>query len=108
MSYAKGKSTLPEAKSRWLCGECGHICYDEFILTAANPFDAAEDVAGCPHCKSVDSFSGACMDEECQLESSGGHPGAFGFRYVRTCWNHSPTNPNHKTPKIAMQSMEPS
>jgi len=101
MNHAKGQSPLPEARSRWLCSECGHICYDEFILTAANPFDAEDKVAGCPHCKSVGSFLGACMDEACGLESSHGCPGGFGFRYVQVCWNHSPSNPNHKKPKIA-------
>lgn len=106
MSYVKGESTLPEAKSRWICSECSHICYDEFILKAANPFDGRENVSGCPECRSVDSFSCACMDVKCQLESSGGHPGAFGFRYVRTCWNHSPSNPKHKMPKIATENKE--
>jgi hypothetical protein len=106
VSHAKGKSDLPEAKSRWLCSECGHICYDEYILTAPSPFDPSDNITGCPHCKAVDSFGGACAADGCRLEASGGHPGAFGFRYVWTCWDHSPSNPSHKVPEIATQSEE--
>ena len=103
MTIAKGKSDLPKAKARWLCGGCGHVCYDKLILTAPNPFDAGDTVNGCPECKAVDSFTRACGHDGCLSEASVGTPGAFGFRYVWTCWKHSPNNPNHETPRIVAE-----
>ena len=98
-------SELRGAKRRWICRECGHVCFDEYILEAPHPFDPEGFVAGCPECKSVDSFISACASEDCRNEASGGHPGAFGFRYLWLCWEHSPTNPKGKTPKIVAREV---
>ena len=84
---------LPEARSKWICEECGHVSFDEDVLTAPNPFNDRVRVSGCPHCKSVEPFVGACMYEGCEQPSSGGHPGGYGYRYFWACWKHSPNNP---------------
>jgi len=99
--------TVKEAKQRWICTECGHICFDEFILEAPNPFDVTSNIAGCPDCKAVDSFNGACMDEKCRKVHSSGTPNLYGFRYLWLCWDHSPNNKQGEIPVVVeIQSRE--
>ncbi len=88
MREVKGISKLPEAPSRWLCKECGCVCTDAAFLYAPSPFDDADELIGCPVCKSVDSFVAACW--KCDRAAGTGMSGAPEFRYIQTCFEHRP------------------
>lgn len=80
-----------EARKKWKCEECGEITYEP--LRALSPFDPDDELIGCPNCKSVNTLVGACQIAECTLAASSGNTNCYGFRYVWTCWGHSPANP---------------
>jgi|SRR5687767_7269899 len=81
---------LPEAPRKYVCRECRETCLEP--LSAANPFDPADTICGCPTCKSAESLVWACQFEGCKAEVSYGTPGGYGFRYFSSCWKHSPLN----------------
>ena len=57
-------------------------------LTAPNPFDAEDTIAGCPKCKEINSLLVACDEPGCWNEASCGTPVANGYRH--TCGKHAP------------------
>jgi hypothetical protein len=79
---------VSENAIRWRCETCGEIFHPGDVLTAANPFDANENVTGCPSCKAIDSFAVACDDPGCPREATCGCPTENGYR--STCWEHAP------------------
>lgn len=72
--------------TRWRCEECRAIHDDSELLTAQNPFDAAQDINGCPKCAAVDNFTQVCDVGGCEQEASCGWPSESGYR--RTCFRH--------------------
>lgn len=58
------------------------------MLTAANPFDPKDTIAGCPHCKSINTLEEACDEPGCWRPSTCGIPTSGGYR--RTCSEHMP------------------
>lgn len=72
---------------RWRCDECEEIFNETDLLTAPNPFNANETVAGCPACKSVNCFTNICDEPGCTRPASCGFPVPGGYR--RTCYDHS-------------------
>ena len=89
---------MPEAPDKWYCTDCSNTCNDR--LAAPHPFDTESEIYGCPHCLGVD-LTRACQVHECDKPASSGHPRAYGFRYICTCWEHSPANP-----KMALRAVE--
>lgn len=81
---------LPEAPKKWRCEDCGETCRDAEMLIAPNPFEPDDALVACPHCKEIGSLHAACYAEGCTKPASGGYPGGHGYRYVWTCWDHSP------------------
>lgn len=73
----------------WYCRECEEVVADADLLRAANPFDSEDIVFGCPACKSVSSFVGACDELGCKRQSSSGTPTPDGG-YRSTCYDHRP------------------
>lgn len=61
---------------------------DSEVLTAPDPFDAGEQLTGCPKCKSVNTLREVCDEPDCWEFSSCGTPTAKGYR--RTCHKHLP------------------
>ena len=57
-------------------------------LLAANPFDPADLVTGCPQCRSVNSLEACCDAPGCREPVSCGTPTPDGYR--STCGNHRP------------------
>lgn len=80
-------SDAPEAPEKWVCKECVEVVLEH--LSAPNPFDADDIIAGCPHCKSVSSLLQACHHPGCNQIASGGYPNALGYRYAWLCYKHS-------------------
>lgn len=70
------------------CQECGVAFAAAERLMAVNPFDAEEQIFGCPSCKSVDCFAAVCDEPGCTLEVSCGTPTPNGYR--STCSKHRP------------------
>lgn len=95
---AETRETLPEAPEKWRCECCDWIGGD--YLTAPNPFDPADKITGCPSCKAVDSMRSACQADGCTRPGTSGTPGWLGYRYVWTCYEHSP----HATTSPASRS----
>ena len=73
--------------SRWRCTECDHCMNEESeLLSAPNPFDAANEVYGCPACKEVNCFTNICDEPGCNDDASCGFPTETGYRH--TCGKH--------------------
>lgn len=75
--------------NRWRCSECSSCFWDGEILRAPSPFDLDDIVTGCPSCKSVQSFEGACEMDGCDRAASGGYPLPEGYTW--RCWEHRPS-----------------
>lgn len=60
---------------------------DADILRAPNPFAPEDDVAGCPFCRSVDSFVTVCW--KCDQRASSGTPTKL-YGYIWSCNEHLP------------------
>jgi hypothetical protein len=74
--------------TRWRCEDCDVISDDSALLHAPNPFSRGDEIAGCPHCRSVPEFTEICDEPGCNEAASCGFPVApSGYR--RTCFNHS-------------------
>lgn len=73
-----------ESEQKYLCTECGKICYESETLVAENPFDIFSIITGCPHCQSVESLEGACSVKGCNNVCSMGVKWPDG-EYRRTC-----------------------
>ena len=71
-----------------VCRECGWRGKTKEVLCAANPFDSAETVLGCPHCREVNSMRTVCDVDGCWEQDDTGTPTPTGYR--RTCWDHRP------------------
>lgn len=71
---------------KWQCNECGYFVDGKDRLEIANPFNAAENIHGCPLCYSVNSFKNICDETDCEEEATCGWPSAEGYR--RTCELH--------------------
>jgi hypothetical protein len=78
----------------WLCSECGWSGPEELFLRAPSPFDKSQEILGCPQCKEISPFEGACAAVGCTNPVTGGHPLPEGYRW--TCWEHSPDNPKNQ------------
>ena len=73
---------------RWRCGDCYAIFLNEEMLRAENPFEAEDEITGCPSCKSVNSFDLVCDFPGCTRVSSSSEPTPEGG-YVHRCHEHS-------------------
>ena len=73
---------------RWLCKTCGVISTVEGMLSAPNPFIEDDMIYGCPKCRAIESFVGACDVQECPRKGTIGTPTPSG--YMRTCAEHAP------------------
>ena len=72
--------------NRYKCSECGTVRTDRFILKSPNPFDEAEEIWGCPKCRSIDSFQQMCDEPDCIEIATCGWPSPHGYRL--TCGEH--------------------
>lgn len=75
------------SEKRWMC-ECGEVSTDSQLLTAPNPFDPSETLAGCPRCKTANEFDLLCAIPECKRLATCGGPSADGV-YRQTCGDHA-------------------
>ena len=73
---------------KWRCRECNEISIESALLSAPNPFDTSDRIAGCPFCKGVDGFDEICDEPQCEQRVSCGTPTRNGYR--RTCSEHHP------------------
>lgn len=69
----------------WRCGWHGQL--DE-ILRAKHPFDADDEILGCPSCKDVNCILNACDEDGCWERVTCGTPTKTGYR--NTCGKHKP------------------
>lgn len=58
------------------------------VLRAQNPFDATDEIEGCPKCKEIGSVVRACDEPDCWKEVTCGTPTPDGYR--NTCGEHRP------------------
>lgn len=70
------------------CTECDWHDYGRSYLSAKNPFDASEEISGCPKCKSINTIVDVCEFDGCWRAASCGTPTPEGYR--RTCGKHVP------------------
>lgn len=68
------------------CLECDWLGPDTEVLVAVNPFDAEDQISGCPQCKSVETLRVACDVPGCDELASCGWNDATGRR--TTCGQH--------------------
>lgn len=73
---------------RLRCNTCGWIGRAADVLRAPSPFDASDELRGCPICKSCNDFVTLCEIQGCTLEVSCGTPVPGG--YMNTCSDHKP------------------
>lgn len=71
---------------KWRCKYCDQVTVDGELLSAANPFDPSDRIAGCPNCKGVDQFAELCDEPSCTESAGCGFPTQAGYRH--TCHNH--------------------
>ncbi len=78
------------AERKVKCDElrCPWIGTEEQSLKAPNPFDAGDEVIGCPHCKSIGTIIYVCDEPGCWKDSTCGTPTLEGYR--STCGEHRP------------------
>jgi len=79
---------LPAAPPKWICVECLKLSYEK--LEAVNPFDASDNIVGCPKCRQVNTLRTACHYPGCEHQASGGYPEAIGYAYAWLCLHHAP------------------
>ena len=75
---------------RWKCEECGEITDYTHALKALHPFEAWEEILGCPDCNGV-RLSQLCDEPGCESLISCSTPVDGGYRY--TCHEHRPDPP---------------
>lgn len=73
--------------TRWRCTECNHICHVEDLLRAVSPFDAHNDITGCPECRAIEKAEPVCDVDGCDELVSSGWTSDEGYRH--TCHKHS-------------------
>jgi hypothetical protein len=73
-------------KKRWKCDGCDEESAEADILRAPSPFDPADELSGCPHCKAIDQWVLMCDVPGCKREASCGWPSGDGYR--NTCGQH--------------------
>lgn len=83
---------MPSKVQFWRCGECDKVSETVELLRAPNPFNASEEITGCPACGAVENFAQTCDYPGCRHDVSSGTPMPDGD-YVNRCWQHSPRNP---------------
>lgn len=93
MTDAEGKPPLPDPPDKWVCEECRTVTATP--LSAPHPFIVGDEVFGCPQCLAAETLIRACQFPGCANPATAGYPSAYGFRYVWTCWEHSPSNPKN-------------
>jgi hypothetical protein len=78
-----------------LCSECHKRLRVAEILHAISPFDAGDDIAGCPQCKAINAELPVCDEPGCWELVTQGCPTTDGYR--TTCREHrykdSPRSP---------------
>lgn len=72
--------------SRWRCTDCHWVGVAKQFLRAPSPFDAHDDLTGCPKCKSAETMEMLCDEPDCSNLYSQGWQGDDGYRY--TCHEH--------------------
>lgn len=72
----------------WRCEFCMAVSVESKLLRGPNPFDAEDELIGCPSCKSVEGFIELCEIEGCLNGATCGGPGSDGV-YRRTCGDHA-------------------
>lgn len=75
-------------KCKVACKVCGCRWFVADLLVGRNPFDDAEEIYGCPDCKSIDSVVAICDEPGCWNEVTAGTPTLTGYR--NTCSDHAP------------------
>ena len=90
ISKREEKGVAGKAKTTfWGCEYCpGKKWPESGLLVAPNPFDSAQQIIGCPSCKSVEAIEELCDEPGCHELAGCGTPHATGYR--RTCYRHIP------------------
>lgn len=70
------------------CNECSWRGIKDELLSAINPFDADDEISGCPKCKGINCFTLCCDEPDCWQNVSSGIPTPGGYR--QTCHIHAP------------------
>lgn len=73
--------------NRWACEDCDTVTHRPDLLVAAHPFDADDEVYGCPACRGMD-LTPVCDAAGCTRRVSCGTPTPEGYR--STCYGHRP------------------
>ena len=90
-------------EAHWLCP----LCYQSFpttdALKADHPFQAGEQLLGCPKCRAAcdESFQLVCDVMDCKRPVTRGTPTPRGYR--RTCGEHAPSY-DTKSEKVVARS----
>lgn len=71
------------------CGECKWLGLLSDVLRAPNPFDAADELLGCPECKAPNEIMRRCDEDGCNRPASCGTPTPTGYK--QSCFEHRPT-----------------
>lgn len=74
-------------RHEFICNTCGKIYPDDKILKALNPFDATEEILGCPFCYAINSFVLVCDEPGCDKPVCCGYNTENGYR--QTCSIHA-------------------
>lgn len=77
-----------ETDNKIVCESCGWKGRYSQVLRGINPFDTEDHIVGCPCCKDVNPFRGACDEPDCWDHISVGMPAPDGYR--QTCSKHQP------------------
>lgn len=73
---------------KWQCETCDAVSKHAELLRAPSPFDATDELVGCPACKSAEGFVELCEVDVCLRAATCGGPGRDGV-YRRTCSTHA-------------------
>lgn len=73
---------------KWQCVCCAAVSVESELLRAPSPFDASDELVGCPACKSAEGFVELCEMDGCLRGATCGGPGEDGI-YRRTCSPHA-------------------
>ena len=77
--YQKDKARC----KNWRCNWKG---LEQEILLAPNPFDASDQLQGCPKCKDINTMLVCCYEAECWEFVDGGEPTPAGYK--QACGDH--------------------
>ena len=82
-------ASAPEPRWRYRCNQCLLVLDARQVLTAPSPFDADDELEGCPDCKQCRfGFTRLCDEPAgCDRDATCGWPDGHGW-YRHTCGRH--------------------